>query len=87
MPKDPSKQGHRGIGFVTYASPESGERRLPGHETQRLLRFCSIHPVRRCCAARFGHSAGVASMHGPCPNRFNFCLLTWHACPDAQWSL
>ena len=24
MPKDPSKQGHRGIGFVTYASPESG---------------------------------------------------------------
>ncbi|PRW55937.1 DAZ-associated 1 [Chlorella sorokiniana] len=25
MPKDPSKQGHRGIGFVTYASPESVE--------------------------------------------------------------
>lgn len=24
MPKDPSKQGHRGIGFVTYSSPESG---------------------------------------------------------------
>lgn len=26
MPKDPSKQGHRGIGFVTYASAESVER-------------------------------------------------------------
>lgn len=26
MPKEPSKQGHRGIGFVTYANPESGER-------------------------------------------------------------
>jgi len=25
MPKDPSKQGHRGIGFVTYASPDSVE--------------------------------------------------------------
>lgn len=25
MPKDPSKQGHRGIGFVTYSSPESVE--------------------------------------------------------------
>lgn len=23
MPKDPSKQGHRGIGFVTYARVES----------------------------------------------------------------
>lgn len=26
MPKDPSKQGHRGIGFVTYASADSVER-------------------------------------------------------------
>jgi RNA-binding protein Musashi len=26
MPKDPSKQGHRGIGFVTYASVDSVER-------------------------------------------------------------
>ena len=25
MPKDPSKSGHRGIGFVTYATPESVE--------------------------------------------------------------
>ncbi|KAL4442951.1 hypothetical protein ABPG77_008442 [Micractinium sp. CCAP 211/92] len=25
MPKEPSKQGHRGIGFVTYANPESVE--------------------------------------------------------------
>eukprot|EP00887_Chlorella_sp_A99_P002740 scaffold6.g2740.t1 len=25
MPKDPSKQGHRGIGFVTYATPEAVE--------------------------------------------------------------
>lgn len=25
MPKDPSKQGHRGIGFVTFASPDSVE--------------------------------------------------------------
>ena len=26
MPKDPSKQGHRGIGFVTYSTPEAVER-------------------------------------------------------------
>jgi RNA-binding protein Musashi len=30
MPKDPSKQGHRGIGFVTYASPDSVERVMAG---------------------------------------------------------
>jgi hypothetical protein len=30
MPKDPSKQGHRGIGFVTYSSPESGGWRAQG---------------------------------------------------------
>lgn len=30
MPKDPSKQGHRGIGFVTYASAESVERVMAG---------------------------------------------------------
>lgn len=32
MPKEPSKQGHRGIGFVTYANPESGV--LPPGATQ-----------------------------------------------------
>ena len=26
MPKDPSKQGHRGIGFVTYATASAVER-------------------------------------------------------------
>lgn len=30
MPKDPSKQGHRGIGFVTYASPDSVEHVMTG---------------------------------------------------------
>jgi RNA-binding protein Musashi len=30
MPKDPSKQGHRGIGFVTYASPDSVEHVMAG---------------------------------------------------------
>ena len=38
MPKDHSKQGYRGIGFVTYASPDSVEKVmavkhwLNGHE-------------------------------------------------------
>lgn len=31
MPKDPSKQGHRGIGFVTYATPESVEAVMQVH--------------------------------------------------------
>lgn len=30
MPKDPSKQGHRGIGFVTYAAADSVERVMAG---------------------------------------------------------
>lgn len=28
MPKDASKLGHRGIGFVTFASPDSVEKVL-----------------------------------------------------------
>lgn len=29
MPKDASKVGHRGIGFVTFASPDSVEKARP----------------------------------------------------------
>lgn len=35
MPKDASKLGHRGIGFVTFASPDSVEKvapKPPGHQ-------------------------------------------------------
>lgn len=54
MPKDPSKQGHRGIGFVTYASPESGAPRFGAHCLACLLGNLSQHHVafgwRGCCS-------------------------------------
>lgn len=67
MPKDPSKQGHRGIGFVTYSSPESGV--LPAFPlpafvflstNQQLMSFRQPSRRRLSCAAAAAvqHSAG-----------------------------
>ncbi len=33
MPKDASKQARRGIGFITFASPEAVERVMRQHHT------------------------------------------------------
>lgn len=37
MPKDASKLGHRGIGFVTFASPDSVEKVAPNPLSTRWV--------------------------------------------------
>lgn len=77
MPKDPSKQGHRGIGFVTYASPESGASALgvfacmgvfwpPGWLAQgwsRQLRRASC--MQWCCSLRQCLAPDMPCKHAP----------------------
>ena len=66
MPKDPSKQGHRGIGFVTYASPESGAPPAAAAlsaapPAASPFRLCRLLPAAlRCRAAAAG---GPAALH------------------------
>lgn len=63
MPKDPSKQGHRGIGFVTYASPESGAH---GQRAALLLPSCSARAQRRAgCALLRAPPLPAGTTHAP----------------------
>lgn len=46
MPKDASKLGHRGIGFVTFASPDSVEKVLPACDACHCLTCVVLHSPR-----------------------------------------
>lgn len=81
MPKDATKQGRRGIGFVTFASPESVEKVCAPHQSHpaaqppciACLVDVVIHPTmlllhpNHACQAHWGAAVEGRSAKAVCP--------------------